>query len=250
MPSVPLGDFQVSAGGLENLRAEVEEIIVRGDKAYCVPLNVTKYSMAKSDSKLRSAIQRARFVTADGLPIRWLCHKIGHRHVQRVTGIDLAEACLDLANEHGFRIFLFGAQQRFGLRAVANLQQRYRNLKVAGYRNGFFSNEHVGEIIEEINLLRPEMVFLGLGLPQKEHFIHDHFDQLETNFCIAVGGAFDIWAEEKSRAPALVQQAGLEWLYRSVSNFSKFSDLIRHGGGFAKDYFFHYRKLRDGAAGR
>ena len=41
-----------------------------------------------------------------------------------------------------------------------------------------------------------------------------HFENLEVNLSIGVGGLFDIWAGEISEAPKCIRSHGFEWLYR------------------------------------
>ena len=243
MSNVQIGKLHVSEGSLEEIRERVLGGLQDGEKAYCIPLNVTKYSMAKSDPKLLQALQQASYVTADGLPITWLARKLGYSSVQRVTGIDLSEACLQTASEQGHRLYFFGTREEVGQAAIKNLKIKYPGLNVVGYRNGFFDESDVDEIVREINDASPDILFLGLGLPQKEHFIVDHFSAMNVKFCITVGGAIDIWANVKSRAPKFVQRFGMEWIYRSLSNIKKTTDLLAYGKAFASDYFIHCRSL-------
>ena len=90
MNHAPLGHLKVSLGSTEAIVASIANVIARKKKNYCIPINVTKYGMSKSDTKLRDAINAAGFVVADGLPISWMARRQGHAHVQQCTGISLA----------------------------------------------------------------------------------------------------------------------------------------------------------------
>ena len=68
---------------------------------------------------------------------------------------------------------------------------------------------------EEINRLKTNILFLGMGMPQKEYFISDYFNRLDVQFCIAVGGAFDVWAGIKKRTPPLIDP-GRQWLMAQI----------------------------------
>ncbi len=234
---VPLGHVKVSTGGLDALVSQVVEWIAAGGTARraCIPLNLSKYVMSKDDSKLRSAIGEADLVIADGVPIVWLARRLGHRRVHRITGIAFAEALLTRARAEGWRIFLLGARRQNLERAVVRIAERFDNPPIAGTRDGYFVEQEVPGIIAEINALRPDILLLGLGLPQKEYFVADHLAALDVRFTLAVGGAFDIWAGAKKRAPALVTRMGLEWAWRSLYDTSRAGLIARHGLRFLHD---------------
>ena len=91
-------------------------------------------------------------------------------------------------------------------------------------------------IVEQIKQVEPHILLLGLGLPQKEYFIADYFNQLNVPFCLTVGGAFDIWSGAKKRTPAVLQRFGLEWVYRSFYDVRKGRTLLLYSAQFAKDF--------------
>ena len=61
------------------------------------------------------------------------------------------------------------------------------------------------------------MLFVAMSTPKKELFLHRHADVLAAvNFRMGVGGSFDVLAGRVRRAPAWMQKACLEWVYRFV----------------------------------
>lgn len=118
---------------------------------------------------------------------------------------------------------------------MRRIGQCFDDPPIARYRDGYFEKADVPRIIEEINNARPDILFLGLGLPQKEYFLADHFHELDVRFCITVGTAIDIWADVKMRATTVVQKMGLEWLYRSVYDLTRTGLILRYGMSFMKD---------------
>jgi N-acetylglucosaminyldiphosphoundecaprenol N-acetyl-beta-D-mannosaminyltransferase len=57
-------------------------------------------------------------------------------------------------------------------------------------------------------------LFIGMPTPRKERFLHKHRHTLGVPFIMGVGGGIDVLAAHVRRAPAWMQTAGLEWLYR------------------------------------
>jgi N-acetylglucosaminyldiphosphoundecaprenol N-acetyl-beta-D-mannosaminyltransferase len=233
----PLGHVKITSGDLDTITQQVADWIAAGESTQhaCIPLNLSKYVMSQSDAKLAAAINGADLVVADGVPILWLARRLGYRGVCRVTGVDLAEALLKRARGEGWRIYFLGARRERLEEAVARVRERFDDPPVAGMRDGYFSDGDIPEIIEEINAARPDILLLGLGLPQKEYFVADHLKALAVPFVITVGGAFDIWAGVKKRAPSIVTRLGIEWAWRSFYDLSRARLIARYGLRFLKD---------------
>ncbi len=231
-----LGHLKITPGGVDDLEQQISAWIADKGSHACIPLNITKYEMARDDKKLADAINNVDMVVADGMPIQWLAHKNGWKNVERVTGVELAERLLSKAKENNWRLYFFGANPNNLKNALENIKIQFNDPIIAGARDGYFKGGDIPDIIQDINNSKPDILFLGLGLPQKEYFINDHLPKLDVPFCITVGGAIDIWAGAKKRAPAMVQKLGLEWLYRSFYDLSRSALIFRYGFSFLKDF--------------
>jgi len=232
----PLGHLKISRGGLPLFVSYVKETIEHKRKAYCIPLNVTKYELAKSDPKLRETIKNAQLVIADGSPIYWLGRRLKYRDVRRVSGIGLAEALLAKSARNRWSIFFLGSSPENLEKAVGKVKEKFPGIPIAGHLHGYFRPEDLPRIVSTINEVKPDLFLLGLGLPQKEYFIHDHFHEIDAAFWLAVGGAFDVWAEVKKRSHPLVQKIGLEWLFRSLYDKSRAGYILKYGFHFLGDF--------------
>jgi len=90
-------------------------------------------------------------------------------------------------------------------------------VKIVGARNGFFNSEQEPAIVEEINSLSPDFIWVGLGTPKQQTWIHNHKDHIDRGILLAVGFAFDVNAGMKPDAPSWMQRCGIGWLYRMCS---------------------------------
>jgi N-acetylglucosaminyldiphosphoundecaprenol N-acetyl-beta-D-mannosaminyltransferase len=90
-------------------------------------------------------------------------------------------------------------------------------LKVVGARHGYFPRPAEAEIVEEINRLSPDFVWVGLGTPKQQRWIHDAKTRLRRGVLFAVGFAFDVNAGTKRDAPMWMQRVGLTWVFRACS---------------------------------
>jgi len=237
-----LGHVKISSGDSKDILDYITKRIYENKKTYCIPLNLTKYVMSKRDNKLQDVIKSADLIVSDGISMVWLSKRAGYNDVSRVTGIDLAEKLLSKAKEQGWRLFFLGASSENLTKAINNVKEKYSNPEIAGYHHGYFKLEEIEKLISLINKSNTDILFLGMGLPQKEYFIHDNLNKLNVKFCLAVGGAFDIWSGEKQRTPKFIQTVGLEWLYRSFYDTSRSLYIAKYGLIYLKDMVFLGKK--------
>jgi N-acetylglucosaminyldiphosphoundecaprenol N-acetyl-beta-D-mannosaminyltransferase len=237
----PLGHVKICSGDINDVMEFFTKRISDQKETYCMPLNLTKYVISKKDPKLQEVIRSADLVISDGISIVWLSRRAGYEDVYHVPGIDLAEKILSQSREQGWRMFFLGASPENLHMAIHNARERFNNPYIAGFHHGYFKQYEIEKIIEQINSSKPDVLLLGLGMPQKEYFIHDYFRQIRVALCLPVGGAFDVWAEVKKRIPKMIQRVGLEWLFRSFYDKRKALNITRYSLIFLKD-FLVYKK--------
>ncbi len=124
-----------------------------------------------------------------------------------------------MASKSGQSIYLYGSTGDVLQRLQHRLQQAFPGLKIAGISSPPFSEmseEEDLQIIEDINQSGANVVFVGLGCPIQEQWMSAHRGRIRATM-IGVGAAFDYHAGTIKRAPVWAQRAGLEWLYRLLS---------------------------------
>lgn len=192
--------------------AAIEEHIARGEPGAHLGVNAANLVAARDDTAYLADLSLADLITADGQSVVWGARLFGLGVPERVTGIDLMEALLEAAREHGWAVYLLGARRE----AVDRLASRLtaRGIRVAGHRDGYFPMTEASEVAAMARESGAELLFVGLPSPHKERFIVHEARPAGVPFSIGVGGSFDVLAGEIRRAPRLVQRIGLEWLYR------------------------------------
>lgn len=73
-------------------------------------------------------------------------------------------------------------------------------------------------VLEELKGARPDVVFVGMGMPREAQWVSAHVDSLAPGLVMTCGGWFGFLAGEESRAPAIVQRHGIEWVWRLVQS--------------------------------
>jgi len=177
-------------------------------------LNAAKLVRIQSDETLRAAVVGSELVTADGQAIVWAARLLGQSVPERVTGIDLFESLLARAARRGYGVYILGGRATVADRAAAEIRARYPGIRLVGYRHGYFGRDEEGAVVEDIRGAQPDLLFVALETPVKETFLARHRDRIGAPFVMGIGGALDILAGERRRAPRLLQRLGLEWGYR------------------------------------
>jgi exopolysaccharide biosynthesis WecB/TagA/CpsF family protein len=158
----------------------------------------------------------ADLIHADGMPLVFASRRRGQPGLpERVATTDLFHDVARLAQASDVSFYLLGADAQGIGDAVARIRETYPALRLCGYRNGYFAESETGQVIDEINAARPDILWVGMGVPREIDFSVRHRDQLTGVGLIKTsGGLFDFLSGKNSRAPQWMQVAGLEWLYR------------------------------------
>ncbi|MDR4899897.1 WecB/TagA/CpsF family glycosyltransferase [Bacillus mycoides] len=214
MKTVNMFDCKVAALALNDTIAEIDKIIEKRIPTQHVVINAGKVVLMEQDRKLKKIIQDCKIINADGQSIVWASNILGTPLPERVTGIDIMEELIKLAAQKGHSIYFFGAKNEVVERVVNHYQGMYPNLRVAGYRNGYFKDHDNPKIVEDIRDSRADILLVAFSSPKKEYWLAEHLEELNVPFSMGVGGSFDVVAGVTKRAPVWMQKAGLEWFYR------------------------------------
>jgi N-acetylglucosaminyldiphosphoundecaprenol N-acetyl-beta-D-mannosaminyltransferase len=169
---------------------------------------------ACEDGQLRSALNQADLVYADGISVVWASRTLGGCRLVKMTGADWIWPFCAWAQEQGVSLYILGGRPEVGPRAQNLLLARYPDLKILGCADGFFQEKSEAEVIQEINTLRPQVLFIGMGTPNQEKWLAAQRSALDVPLCWAVGALFDYVAGDEQRVPAWLYRLGLEWLWR------------------------------------
>jgi len=204
----------IDALTMEQAVERCELAIESGQPLRQMSVNTAKLVALQDDAAMREAMAGCGLVTADGQGVVWAARLLGARLPQRVAGIDLMHRLLGVANEKGYRVYILGARREVLDVALKRIRNRYPQLILIGSRDGYFEPSETADVCEEIRAVRPDILFIAMSSPKKEHFLGECVSETEVPFAMGVGGAVDIIAGLTRRAPPLLQRLGLEWAYR------------------------------------
>lgn len=218
----------VRIGGVDILalsRRDWAETVVRtalfqrthGRKPYFfTSANGNMLSRYAASADFRALIDQADAIDADGMPLvlasRWLTHT---PVPERCATTDFFHDAAKEAATHGVSFYLLGGTEAVNAAATVRTQATNPRLRIAGRRNGYFSAADEAGVVAAINTAKPDILWVGLGVPHEHAFVVRNRAALTNVGAIKTcGGLFDFVAGTSSRAPQWMQTLSLEWLYR------------------------------------
>lgn len=172
---------------------------------------------AQQDSSFKKLINSADLCVPDGMPLIWCGRLKGHSLARRVYGPELMLTFCRETSAKGYRHFLYGGAPEVTAELMKQLEQSCPGIFFAGAYSPPFrplTREEDDEVVERINRAKPDVLWVGLGCPKQERWIHEHRERLTVPVMLAVGQAFDLLSGRKKPAPAWMGEHGLEWLFR------------------------------------
>lgn len=183
-----------------------------------VTANAQFYVLAQKSRRFRECLRQADYICADGMPLVWACNKLYGGGARRIAGVKLIEKVCLYGNAYRLRVFLLGGKPVAAETTAKVLKERYPGIEISGVDCpvwGFEKREEsLRPVLEHIAAARPHVLFVGLGAPKQELFIHEYVRPLRVPLAIGIGGSFEILSGQLKRAPLWMQSAGLEWAFR------------------------------------
>jgi N-acetylglucosaminyldiphosphoundecaprenol N-acetyl-beta-D-mannosaminyltransferase len=231
----------------------MQQTVARGGRAYVTAAAVNLVMAAQEEADTRAAVLAATLAVPDGQPLVWALRALGHPRATRVYGPDLmAHFCARAAGD-GTAIYLYGGRSPQALaRLQARLRARFPGLRIAGGYSPPFRELTAREeerAIADIDASGAEVVWVGIGQPKQERWMHRMRPRLSAPLLVGVGAAFDFHAGLVPQAPGWMQRNGLEWLYRLSREprrlwrrYARYNP--RFIAGFARQYAGYRRERR------
>jgi N-acetylglucosaminyldiphosphoundecaprenol N-acetyl-beta-D-mannosaminyltransferase len=185
---------------------------------YVVTANAQHVLLLQENAQFRAVYRDAFLSVPDGVPLLWAARFLGNRLPGRVNGTDLFERLAEAAAHTGLRIFLLGGRPGAANKTAQVLESRYPGLCISGTYcppYGFETDQAESvRINQEIRAAAPDLLFVGLGSPKQEFWIYANHQKNAVPISIGIGASFEFVSGMVKRAPAWMQKAGLEWLFR------------------------------------
>ena len=214
--------WPINITSLENAISEVVAAAERKESFSLVTMNVDHLVKLRRSPAFRNAYRMARFVTADGAPVAWLARRT-EPSVHRTTGADLVVPLAKEAAAAQLPVYLFGTTDGVLARAGSYLAEHTDGtLDIAGSlsppRDFDPESKEADEALATIAASGARLCFVALGAPKQEILAARAVEKGINVGFVSIGAALDFLAGAQVRAPKFLQNHGLEWSWRLITN--------------------------------
>jgi len=172
---------------------------------------------AYKDPDFGRIVRECDLFSPDGIATVWISRLKGKPIQERATSAELMKMYFKCANEKGYGSFFYGDTWETLDAMSSNLKQKYPGHRIVGMYSPPFrplTQDEDEDIVEKINDSGAHVLWVGLGLPKQERWIHAHKDRLTVPVAIGVGACFGFFSGRVKRAPQWIGRMGFEWLWR------------------------------------
>jgi N-acetylglucosaminyldiphosphoundecaprenol N-acetyl-beta-D-mannosaminyltransferase len=133
----------------------------------------------------------------------------------RMTCPDYIENLALACEREGLSLFLLAGKVGIVDKAIGKLSAIAPNLKVTGHHGYFDKSGKENQLaIEQINEFKPDILYVGFGMPLQEQWIQENIDHINAKVFLPLGACLDFYTAAVSRGPRWMTDNGMEWLAR------------------------------------
>jgi N-acetylglucosaminyldiphosphoundecaprenol N-acetyl-beta-D-mannosaminyltransferase len=165
----------------------------------------------------RNFFNNADLVFCDGFGVLLGAQMLGYsvQSIHRMTCPDYIENLVLACERQNISLFLLAGQPGVVEKAMEKMKALAPDLRVAGHHGHFDKNgPQNDQVIEQINQFKPDVLYIGFGMPLQERWIVDNYAQVEARVFLPLGACLDFYTNTVYRGPRWMTDRGLEWLTR------------------------------------
>jgi N-acetylglucosaminyldiphosphoundecaprenol N-acetyl-beta-D-mannosaminyltransferase len=219
MKSIYILGIKIDDISLSEAIDKIADFLLRGDKGYITTPNPEICVKSYNNKAYRRILNNSLLSIPDGFGLKIGAKILNQKLSNITTGVDLCFEVIKLAEQNNYSVLILGGSQEAGERTLSLYSYKYPKLKLKYLNGGNFDKQGISDqpnIIEQINALKPDIIFTCLGAPKQEYFMAKNLDELNAKLMLGVGGSIDFLAMQIKRAPNSWRKRGLEWLWRLI----------------------------------
>ena len=167
----------------EEMGKKISELVKKSNKSckYVVSPNTEFIMTAWKDRDFWEILNKADLSTPDSIGIS-IGGKIQKKPFKaRIPGQEVFRKAIEVGEKEDFTFYFLGGENGIAEKARDNVLKDYPNAKIVGCHEGFFKNNSEKEVVEEINRLQPNILFVATGHPRQEKWIYAHKNELKVD---------------------------------------------------------------------
>lgn len=240
MPKTPYYNINIDILDTPEAIDICREFLRSDDNHLIYFINAHCFNLAQKNESYRGVLNGADIVLNDGIGISLGAKHAGIVLKENMNGTDFIPGLLELACKEGKNVYFLGGKEGIASSAKLKAEQKYPELKISGYRNGYFDINNDLEVLQDIIDKKTELLIVGMGVPRQELWLAKNKDRLTgVKISIAGGAILDFISENVSRAPKLMRKTGTEWVFRLLQEPLRL--FKRYAIGIPLFYYYIYK---------
>ncbi len=206
--SVKIIGVRVNSTQLAEVLKKIRQSMAEGKKILIFTPNPEFLVFAKENPWFREILNSADISIPDGIGLVWASRILGKPLKGRLTGVDLAEKLLKLADKNCWQVGIVGARRGVvsqRRRQMEILRQKYPAAKI-------FALEDTPGWQKQ----KWEIIFACQGMGEQEKWAVENLPKIKAMVIIGAGGSLDFLTGFSRRAPVFIRKIGFEWFWRLV----------------------------------
>ncbi|MCY0093545.1 WecB/TagA/CpsF family glycosyltransferase [Hoeflea ulvae] len=213
--------IRVAAFGWRQALAELQRILAEnGPQRVYNFLNANNANLAMRDPVFRQGLSRCE-VLPDGLGVDIASRALhGKTFPANLNGTDFIPALL-VHTERPLKVALIGARPDILERALGQFRRSTPWHEFHAVSDGYFDKSNSAPVLDRLAAIDPDITLVAMGSPSQEIWIDANIRQGHGRVVFGVGALFDFVSGEIRRAPQMMRDLRLEWVWRLAQEPSR-----------------------------
>lgn len=164
-----------------------------------------------SSSDYKKLIDEKFATYLDGTGTYFASKLFGIKDIDKFNGSDLNSRLFEQFAIAKTKLFLIGGT--FSESEIKGIQKRSR-LNIWGYKNGFFGDDEMSDLLRNVEFAKPDVIIVGMGVPKQEILAYNLSKEVNVDLILCVGNFLEYYFDLKKRAPVFLRDSGFEWIFR------------------------------------
>lgn len=169
------------------------------------------FNVYYEDEAYRNLIEQKFMAYQADLGVYFAAKFLNHSDPKRIESTAINENILKGLITKNIPVVIIGGnfEENFIMK-----EAKKHGINLLFYKNGFFDEPEVDDIVTQLNSFDVQVIFVGMGVPKQELFAEKLSRSLKNKVIICVGIFFEYYFGTTRRAPIFIQKIGLEWMFR------------------------------------
>lgn len=208
-------DISITDFTFESLNRLIYDTVKLQEKRPILNVNIHCFNLIYISPRLKKFFEKTKYIFCDGDGVRLGARLLGYKISEKITFNRWIWNFAEYSQANKITWYCVGAKYNSINKAMSVLKKKYPKLNILGYRSGYITTSEDNRLLlKDINRTQPNVLILGMGMPQQEYWLIDNLSKIDINVALTGGAVFDYISGEFPMTPNIFYSLKLEWLFR------------------------------------